>query len=558
MALVVAGAAAGTAFEWYDFFVFGSLASIIAKTFTAGSPLAGYLFALGAFAAGFFVRPFGALFFGRLGDRHGRKRAFFVTLVGMGAATVAIGFLPTAAQAGILAPTLLVVLRVVQGFAMGGEYGGAAIYVAEHASPDRRGFLTSWIQTSASVGLVLSLGVILLSRTLMGEARFEAWGWRVPFWASALLLAASLVLRARLGESPVFLEMKAKRRISAAPLAEAFRGHNLRRMALALVAILFAQGAVWYTANFYAQFFLERVVRVPASVVNGLMVAGVVASAPLYVLFGWLSDRVGRKPVLVLGMALFLVAAVPVFRAMSAVGDPAFEAASRATPVQVRSDPRDCAFQFDPLGLRPATGGCDLARATLSGLGVPFRNLPGAGATVVQVGAAAIAVPPAAATRAGAAAATAALQARLRTALKAAGYPSSAPASTNLPFLFGLLFVLMVAAAAIYGPQAAALVELFPAPVRYTAFSAPYNIGTGWVGGFLPITAFSLVAATGDRYAGLAYPLAFTAISLVATVTLLPETRGRNAQGDAEPQGEAAPAVPTPSAAGSHLAESTQ
>ncbi|MEO8313189.1 MAG: MFS transporter [Pseudomonadota bacterium] len=530
--LVVAASAAGTAFEWYDFFVFGTLASIIARQFTGTNETAGFIFALGAFAAGFFVRPFGALFFGHIGDRTGRKGAFLITIVLMGLATIGIGLLPTVAQAGMWAPALLVLMRVIQGFAMGGEYGGAAIYVAEHSDPARRGFFTSWIQTTASLGLILALLVIFATRSLLGEDAFQAWGWRVPFLLSAVLLGVSLWIRLQLEESPVFRKMKAEQGVAKAPLAEAFgKAANLRLVLLALVAIMFGQGAVWYTAHFYAQFFLERVLKVDAVTVNLVLSAAVLCSAPLYVFFGWLSDRLGRKPVMLTGMLLVVVSLFPAFHLLTAVGNPGLADAARRAPVIVVATPESCALQFDVLGRRAFTSACDVAKRLLSNAGVPYvpESAPAGASVVIRIGAAEVPVPSLAGMdAAGAAALRAATDEAVKATLRSSGYPLSAdPARVNELGIFGVLLLLMIGAAALYGPQAAALVELFPTRIRYSAFSLPYNVGTGWIGGFLPVTAFAMVAASGDLYFGLWYPLVFTSISVLAMLFLLPETRGR-------------------------------
>jgi len=530
-ALVVAASSMGTVFEWYDFFLFGTLASIIAKNFTAGSESAGFIFALGAFAAGFFVRPFGALFFGRIGDRTGRKRAFLLTISIMGASTVAIGLLPTAQQAGMLAPVLLVVMRVLQGFAMGGEYGGAAVYVAEHADPKRRGFLTGWIQVTAALGLVLALVVVLATRLATGEAAFQEWGWRLPFLLSAVLLAVSLWIRLKLSESPVFQRMKIAQQVSRAPVAEAFRGTNLRRVMTALVCILLAQGAVWYTAHFYAQFFLERVLKVDGRTVNELLIAGVALSAGGYVFFGWLSDRVGRKPVMLFGMMLSAVLYFPAFHALTASANPALEAAARRAPVTVYADPADCHVQFDVLGRGVFDSSCDVARRILSDAGVPYRNAAAAPGSVARIAIGDVDVESVSVTGlipAGAAIERARVRDDVREALSAAGYPTSAaPDEVDIAAVLAILFLLMLASTALYGPQAAALVELFPARIRYTALSVPYNIGTGWIGGLLPVSSFAIVAATGNIYSGLMYPLLFTLVSIGATFFFLPETNGR-------------------------------
>jgi MFS family permease len=517
----------GTVFEWYDFFLFGALASVIAQHFTAGSESAGFIFALGAFAAGFVVRPFGALYFGSIGDKVGRKRAFLLTISIMGAATVAIGILPTVDQVGVLAPILLVLTRVLQGFAMGGEYGGAAVYVAEHADPHRRGLLTSWIQGTAALGLVLALAVVLAIRVLIGEEAFQAWGWRVPFLLSALLLALSLWIRLKLSESPVFQKMKDAQVASRSPISEAFQGANLRRVVMALVCILLAQGAVWYTGHFYAQFFLERVLKVEARTVNFLVIASVLICAGGYLFFGWLSDRVGRKPVMVFGMILAAASYVPGFHLLTASANPALEAAALRAPVSVIADPGDCHVQFDPLGRTTFDSSCDIARRVLSDAGVPYRNVAAPAGSVARVELAGQSIQSSSATGE-----RKRVQGEIREALARAGYPVSAVDSEiNKPLVLAVLVVFLLGATALYGPQAAALVELFPTRVRYTALSVPYNIGTGWVGGLLPVSAFAIVAATGNIYSGLVYPLVFTGISIVTAILFLPETRGRSLEG---------------------------
>ncbi|HKR88418.1 MAG TPA: MFS transporter [Phenylobacterium sp.] len=528
---VVISSAAGTAFEWYDFFVFGSLASILSRQFTAGDPTAGFIFTLGAFAAGFLVRPFGAMFFGRMGDLHGRKIAFLTTITLMGLATIGIGLLPTAEAAGPMAAVLLVCARVVQGFAMGGEYGGAAVYVAEYAPPKHRGFLTSWIQTAAAAGLLCALAVVLAARSLVGEEAFGAWGWRIPFLFSSLLLLISLRVRARLEESPVFSAMKARQGLAKAPLAEAFRGPNLRTMLIALFAILLAQGAIWYAMHFYVQFFLERVVKLPGVTVNVLMASAVVASSGLYVVFGALSDRVGRRPVMLGGMVVALVCMYPGFRMLTAFGNPGLVVAAARAPIVVAADPENCGLAFDLLGRRNGESSCDVVKRALAEAGAPYRNVtaPAGAATTVSVGQhriegrALVGLSAEAAMRE-----QARFAAELRRGLAAAGYPLAAnPNEINETGLFVVILLLIACSAALYGPQAAALVELFPASIRYTAFSIPYNVGTGWVGGFLPITAFAIVVSTGNLYAGLLYPAAFTVVSIVAMLLFLPETRAR-------------------------------
>ncbi len=533
MTLVVAASAAGTIFEWYDFFIFGSLAAIIAKHFFASAgDTQGYIFALLTFAAGFAVRPLGALVFGSIGDRTGRKRAFLVTITIMGLATVAVGFLPDFAQIGIAAPYALVALRVLQGFAIGGEYGGAAIYVAEHSSRKRRGAATGWIQTSATLGLLLALVVILTTRKTLGEEIFASWGWRIPFLVSALLLAVSLWIRLKLHESPMFKKMLDEKRGSNAPLSETFlRWSNLKIVLIALVGLLMGQGVVWYAAQFYTQIFLERVVRVEPAVVNALIIVVSAASAPLHMFFAWLSDYVGRKPVMLFGLALAVVCYFPGFQMLAEAANPALTAAAAKSPATVAADPSGCSFQFDLIGKAKFVTSCDIAKGALASAGVPYRNAPTpSGPANVRVGAETIVSPDGTSLDAAAfKAAKAKFTAQLKAALTRAGYPASAKTSDiDIARTIEILLVFIVAAAALYGPQAAALVELFPTRIRYTALSVPYHIGVGWFGGFLPATAFAIVAATGNIYAGLWYPVIVAAIGFVVTLLFLPETRGRD------------------------------
>lgn len=535
---VIAASSAGTAFEWYDFFVFGSLTGVISRTFFTGLPeTAGLAAALALFGAGFLFRPLGALVFGRIGDRTGRKGAFLVTVALMGGATFAIGLLPGYEQAGLIGPILLILMRILQGFALGGEYGGAAIYVAEHAPQNARGWATSWVQTSAAFGLLGALLVILVTRVavgnLFGPDAFEAWGWRIPFLFSAGLLAISIWMRLKLSESPAFAKLKAEGQASKAPYAEAFgQWRNLKIVLLALVAIMSAQGAVWYTAFFYVQTFIERFLKVAPETINTLMLLATAASAVGYVLFGWMSDKIGRKPVMLFGMTLMLVAYFPGFHMLSRTLNPALAEAEARTPVVVIADPADCSLQFDPVGKTAFVSSCDIAKSALANAGVSYENRagpPGAPA-MVQVGdmtvtsANAQGLSPEAATT---------LKGRVETGIKAAlaeaGYPLGAEAQRmNLWGAFGVLLVFVIAATALYGPIAACLVELFPTRIRYTAMSLPYHIGTGWIGGFVPFTAFAIVTATGNIYSGLWYPFVFTAISVVTCLLFLPETRGRS------------------------------
>ena len=532
MSKVIAASSAGTAFEWYDFFIFGSLALTIQKVFFAGlNPTAGLIAALGLFAAGFAFRPLGAIIFGVIGDRLGRKGAFLATVSLMGGATFLIGVLPTYATAGILSPILLILLRILQGIALGGEYGGAAIYVAEHSPNDRRGFTTGWIQVTASIGLIAGLLVILATRTAVGEAAFLDWGWRVPFLISVVLLAISVWLRFRLSESPAFAKLKEEGAVTTAPLRESFaRWDILKRVLIAFFGIMLAQGAVWYLSFFYIQVFLTKSLGVPEATKDALMLGVTVASAPLYVFFGWLSDRVGRKPVMLGGMLLALAAYYPGFHAIAGAANPALVEAQRRTPVIVNTDPATCSVQFDPVGTRQFKTACDIARSLLASTGISYSSRPSEdGRTVIAVGDQRLEVPD------GSALAGPELKAlkdqtgaKIKAALAAEGYPERAdPKQMNLPVIVFWLMVFAVAATALYGPQAAALVEMFPTRVRYTAMSLPYHVGTGWIGGFLPVTSFALVAITGDIYASLWYPVVFTVIPIVVSLIFLKETRGK-------------------------------
>ncbi|PXA84683.1 MFS transporter [Caulobacter sp. D4A] len=538
MRTVVAASSAGTAFEWYDFFIFGSLAQVISKTFFTGlSDTAGYIAALALFGVGFAFRPLGALVFGKIGDQAGRKGAFLATVLLMGGATFAIALLPTFKQAGIIAPILLIILRCVQGFALGGEYGGAAIYVAEHSPPGQRGRATSWVQSSASLGLFAALLVILATRwllgALIGPAAFDDWGWRIPFAVSIGLLAVSVWMRLKLSESPTFARMKEEGAASKAPYAEAFgQWKNLKLVLLAFFAVMSAQGAVWYTTFFYIQTFMEKFLKVAPGTINGLMMGAAAVSAVLYVVFGWLSDRIGRKPVMLGGMTLALVFYFPGFHLLERAANPALAEASARAPVSVTAAPRDCALQFDPIGKAAFVSSCDIAKSALANAGVSYANQTGpAGApAVVQIGETRIVSKSAEGLPAkDAKAVKAAGEAAIKAALAKAGYPTAAdPARMNLWGVFGVLLVFVIGATALYGPLAAALVELFPTKVRYTALSLPYHIGTGWIGGFVPFSAFAIVAAVGNIYAGLWYPVIFTLISVLTTAFLLPETKGRS------------------------------
>jgi MFS family permease len=532
MARVIIASSAGTAFEWYDFFIFGNLASVISKVFFAGlEPTQALIAALALFAAAFAFRPLGALIFGVVGDKLGRKGAFLVTVSMMGGATFLIGLLPTYAQSGTLGPILLIVLRIIQGIALGGEYGGAAIYVAEHSPNQKRGASTGWIQSSASFGLLAALLVIVATRTYMGEEAFGAWGWRIPFLMSAVLLVISVWMRARLAESPEFQRIREEGDIAKAPLREAFgKWRNLRRVLIAFFGIMCAQGAVWYFTFFYMQVFLEKLVGLPSQTKDLLLIVMTVVSAPLYVYFGWLSDRIGRKPVMVGGMLLALVLYFPASHWIAAAANPTLIQAQRSTPVVVETDPKSCSVQFDPVGTRKFVSACDIAKSSLVTKGISFTTRPSQdGLTRVYVGTEAVPIPGAEGL---AGPDIKAFKTKTADAigaeLTAAGFPKSAdPTHANMTLLIIILLAFVVAATALYGPQAAALVEMFPTRVRYTAMSFPYHVGTGWVGGFLPVTSFALVAITGNIFTGLWYAVVFTGISVVVSILFLKETAGR-------------------------------
>lgn len=532
MKRVVIASSAGTAFEWYDFFIFGSLAPVISKVFFAGlNPTSALIAALALFAAGFAFRPLGALIFGVVGDKLGRKGAFLVTVSLMGAATFLIGLLPTYAQAGELGPILLIILRILQGIALGGEYGGAAIYVAEHAPREKRGASTGWIQSSASFGLLAALLIIVATRTSVGETAFMDWGWRVPFLMSAILLAISVWMRAKLAESPEFAKLQEEGEVAQRPLREAFGNWiNLRQVLIAFFGIMCAQGAVWYFAFFYMQVFLERSLGLPAATKDLLLIVMTVVSAPLYVYFGWLSDRLGRKPVMLSGMVLALVLYFPASHWIAAAANPALIEAQNNTPIFVVTDPASCSVQFDPVGTAKFDTACDIAENILVTKGISFRTRDATdGQTKVIIGTEALPIQDGTGLSApDLKALKARTAATISAELQLASYPKSAdPAQANMTLLIILLLLFVVAATALYGPQAAALVEMFPTRIRYTAMSLPYHVGTGWVGGFLPVSSFALVAITGDIYAGLWYAVVFTAISVIVSLFFLKETAGR-------------------------------
>ena len=519
--LVILASSVGTVIEWYDFYLYGALAAVItAKFFSGVNETTGYIFALMAFAAGFAVRPFGALVFGRLGDLWGRKNTFLVTMMLMGLSTFVVGLLPSYASIGLAAPVLLIAMRLVQGLALGGEYGGAATYVAEHAPTGKRGFYTSFIQITATAGLMLSLLVILGVRLWLGEEAFGDWGWRIPFLVSILLLGVSLWIRLKLAESPAFSRMKAEGRGSAAPLKESFlRWPNLRLVLIALFGLTAGQAVVWYGGQFYALFFLERVLKVDAALANILVAVALLLATPFFVLFGWLSDRIGRKRIILTGCALAALTYFPLFQGLTWAANPRLAEAAATAPVTVVADPADCSVQFDPVGKTAFSRSCDLAKSFLAKAGVNYANAAAPAGAVARVRIGATTLDSFHGERLPKTAFEArrkAWEAELGAALKAAGYPAKAdPALVNRPLVVAILFVLVLYVTMVYGPIAAALVEMFPTRIRYTSMSLPYHIGNGWFGGFLPTTAFAIVAATGDIYQGLWYPIAVAAVTVV-------------------------------------------
>jgi MFS family permease len=529
--LVVGGASAGTVFEWYDFYLYGSLATYITRHFFSGvNETTGYVFALLAFAAGFAVRPFGALVFGRLGDLWGRKNTFLVTMLLMGFSTFTVGLLPSYESIGVLAPVALITLRLLQGLAVGGEYGGAATYVAEHAPEGKRGFYTSWIQTTATLGLFLSLVVILVIRLEMGNETFAAWGWRVPFLLSALLLGVSLWIRLKLNESPVFRKMVAEGKTSSNPIKDSFANKkNLKLVLLALFGLTAGQAVVWYCGQFYALFFLERVLKVDPVLTNILIATALLLGTPMFILFGWLSDKIGRKPIILSGCAAAALTFFPLFQALTVAANPALAAAAERAPITVAAPAGDCSFQFDPVGRAQFLSSCDIAKGWLTRAGLPYVNEVAEAGAMTQVRIAGqslasfdgVAVP-----RAERAARRAAWEKEAMAFAGAAGYPAASDSATvNKPMVVAILFVLMVYAGMVYGPIAAALVEMFPANIRYTSMSLPYHLGNGWFGGFLPTTAFAMVAATGNIYYGLWYPVVVAGATVVIGALFIRETR---------------------------------
>lgn len=535
---VIAASSLGTVFEWYDFYLYGSLATIIAKQFFIGDPSTTFIFALMAFAAGFIVRPFGALVFGRLGDMIGRKYTFLVTILIMGASTFLVGVLPSHAQIGIAAPIILVTLRILQGLALGGEYGGAATYVAEHAPHGKRGLFTSFIQTTATIGLFLSILVILGTRTLVGEEEFQSWGWRIPFLISVILLGISVWIRMSMSESPAFAKMKAEGKTSKAPLSEAFlKPKNAKIALLALIGLTMGQAVVWYTGQFYALFFLTKTLKIDEPTANVLIALALLLATPFFIIFGALSDRIGRKWIILGGCMIAALTYFPIFKAITHYGNPALEAAIRSAPVVVVADPATCSFQVDATGTKKFPSSCDIATRMLTAASVSYNRVDAPSGTVatIKIGETqyqsfnAVMTPDNLNFDEASKAREAALKKEVTGSLKAAGYPEKAdPAAINKPMLVLLLFVLVLYVTMVYGPIAAMLVEMFPTRIRYTSMSLPYHIGNGWFGGLLPTTAFALVAFKGDIYYGLWYPIVIAVITFVIGALFVRETKDNN------------------------------
>jgi len=531
---VILASSLGTVFEWYDFYLYGSLAAIIAKQFFSGlDEGSAFIFALLAFAAGFIVRPFGALVFGRLGDMVGRKYTFLITIVIMGLSTFIVGLLPNYAAIGVAAPVLLIALRMLQGLALGGEYGGAVVYVAEHAPQGKRGEYTAWIQTTATMGLFLSLMVILATRTILGEAAFADWGWRVPFLGSIFLLAISVYIRLSMNESPAFVKMKAEGKTSKAPLSESFgQWKNLKIVILALFGIVAGQAVVWYSGQFYALFFLTQALKVEGVSANLFVAVSLVIATPFFIVFGKLSDKIGRKPIIMTGLLLAVLTYFPVFTALTKAANPELHAAQLKSKVVVTVDPAQCSFQFNPTGTVKFTSACDIAKQVLASNSVSYSNAPAAagvpatisiGDTVVPVYTAKGLSPAEAKVK------DTEFKKAVVDALRAAGYPAKAdPAKVDKFTVILILSYLVLLVTMVYAPIAAMLVELFPTRIRYTSMSLPYHIGNGWFGGLMPTTAFAIVAQTGDMYNGLWYPIIVAGMTFVIGMLFVRETKDVN------------------------------
>ena len=532
---VIFASSLGTVFEWYDFYLYGSLAAIIAKQFFSGlDPQAAFIFALLAFAAGFIVRPFGALVFGRLGDMIGRKYTFLITILLMGASTFIVGILPNYATIGVAAPIILIALRMLQGLALGGEYGGAATYVAEHAPQGRRGAYTAWIQTTATLGLFLSLMVILGTRTIIGEAAFADWGWRVPFIVSIVMLAISVYIRLSMNESPAFVKMKSEGKTSKAPLSESFgQWKNLKIVLLALFGLVAGQAVVWYSGQFYALFFLTSVLKVDGATANILVAASLIIGTPFFVVFGALSDKIGRKPIILAGMALAVVTYFPLFTALTKAANPDLAAAQAKNKIVVSAPAGDCSFQGNPVAREiDFTKSCDIAKRFLAQNSVSYDNVTvtEAGPSTVKIGEKVITAPVAKVVNSKfdeeSVKAIAAFKKEISEALKESGYPAKAdPAKVDKLTIIVILSILVIYVTMVYGPIAAMLVEMFPTRIRYTSMSLPYHIGNGWFGGLMPTIAFAMVAQNGNMYYGLWYPITIAAVTFVIGLLFVKETK---------------------------------
>ncbi len=530
---VILASSAGTIFEWYDFYLAGSLAANIAANFFSGlNPTAAFIFTLLGFAAGFAVRPFGALFFGSIGDLIGRKYTFLVTMTIMGLATFVVGLLPGYATIGLASPVAFIACRLLQGLALGGEYGGAATYVAEHAPQDRRGFYTSWIQTTATLGLFLSLLVILALRLTMTPQAFAEWGWRIPFLVSILLLGVSLWIRLQLQESPAFAKIKAEGRSSKKPLTEAFgTARNAKIAILALLGGTAGQAVVWYTGQFYALFFLTQTLKMDPTTANLAIAASLLIGTPFFVAFGWLSDKIGRKPIILAGCLLAAITYFPLFKALANAVNPTLAVAIETSPVTVVADPNECSFQFNPTGTASFTSSCDVAKSFLASNAVNYSNVAAPAGTPAQIkiGDRTVTAFDVKQAGAGAAAKRKAFTDEATAAIRAGGYPAAAdPSRVNLPLAIAILTILVLYVTMVYGPIAAMLVELFPTRIRYSGMSLPYHIGNGWFGGFLPPMAFAIVAATGNVFSGLWYPICFALMTFVIGLLFMPETKDRD------------------------------
>ncbi|WP_309638206.1 MFS transporter [Methylibium sp.] len=526
---VIFASSLGTVFEWYDFYLYGSLAAIIAKQFFSGLDAgSAFIFALLAFAAGFIVRPFGAIFFGRLGDMIGRKYTFLVTILIMGLSTFIVGILPNYASIGVAAPVILIALRLLQGLALGGEYGGAATYVAEHSPQNRRGAYTSWIQTTATLGLFLSLLVILGTRTWLGEEKFADWGWRIPFLVSIFLLGISVYIRLSMNESPAFKKMKEEGKTSKAPLTESFgQWKNLKIVILALVGLTAGQAVVWYTGQFYALFFLTQTLKIDGATANIMIGTSLLIGTPFFIVFGALSDKIGRKWIILGGCLIAVFTYFPVFKALTEAGNPELAKALASAPVTVTADPKECSFQFNPTGTQKFTSSCDIAKQVLAGNSVNYENVAGTGVASIKIGDKVIESYTAKGMAPDAAKAKDAdFKKAVVAAIREAGYPAKAdPAKIDKFKVVALLVFLVILVTMVYGPIAAMLVEMFPTRIRYTSMSLPYHIGNGWFGGLLPTTAFAIVAQTGNIYNGLWYPIIIAGMTFVIGAIFVRETK---------------------------------